>query len=630
MHISSSVAPLDDSNPRKKTTIRTWMTSIIVGLLVIGAAAALYTPTLHHGVVLDDRSYVMENPYLADATSFLYPLNLADFVASAPRLGLNDDIALNFITRPITYATFYWNRMAGGLDTAGYRIVNIAIHATNGVLVFALAVLLGRLESARRLIAPAIAALLFTVHPLMTESVTYITQRFESLSTMFGLLAVLIWFKGTLADESSLLRLLRPVAVMLTLAAMLSKEIGVTIPALIVLADWLCFGTPLVAALKRSVPQLLCLPLLPLMIAATSFIMHGQELSVETLVHITNDKAYPVSVAEYFLTEICVSVTYLRLLLLPTGLNFDADYRHVTSLGDIHLLLALAVIAVLFAGAWRLRRRWGAADGGVILFGLVWYFVALSPSSSFVPLPDAYAEHRSYLPAVGLFIALSVLIQRLLEQRAHKSWRVGWHALATIWIGALCYGTVLRNDVLRDDESIYRDVVEKSPKRWRAWNGLGTALARQKRIQEACICFEKAVGCPPAAELAFINLATCQLILKTPDQAAETCRQGLEIFPESPKLHHNYGMALFDIGQSDTAVAQFRLALESAPEMRQTNLCLAQIFYHAGKTRQALAHLRTAANTGPLTPQDQRLLDTLASAEVKTPGTTDFAETVAR
>ncbi len=130
-------APAADSKDRRKTH---WL----VLLLIVMAAFGIYLPALHHGVVLDDRQYLMENALLRTSDSFLYPLNFIEFVRNAQRIGLDPDIALNFIMRPVTYATFYWNRLAGGTDPAGYRMVNTLIHAVNGCLIFVILSLLIR------------------------------------------------------------------------------------------------------------------------------------------------------------------------------------------------------------------------------------------------------------------------------------------------------------------------------------------------------------------------------------------------------------------------------------------------------------------------------------------------------
>lgn len=613
-------APAESTIRRSRSRRR--VACVAVFVLIFAAAAGLYHQTLHHGVVLDDRSYVMENPYLEDAACFLYPLNFSAFANSAAKMGRQSDFALNFITRPVTYATFFWNRLAGGTETAGYRLVNIGIHAINGILVFALGLLLARggdwrtgtdEEEGRMIIPPALAALLFTVHPLMTESVTYITQRFESLATMFGLLAILVWFKSGTGEGGRPSGILRGASVLLTLAAMLSKETGFVIPLLIILADSLCFGRPFGRAIRRAFPLLVCMPLIPVMVMAVAFVQQGQQINLWQALNITNIGETMFSPVDYALTQVGVAVSYLRMLLLPVGQNFDADYPLVTSIFDLRFAISSMVVGGLFTLGWLLRRRWSDPHGNALLFGLAWYLVALAPSSSFVPLPDLYAEHRSYLPSVGVFLALSGLLSRLASARPGLPWRIGVRGVIAVWIGLLSIATIQRNKLMRSDETIYEDVVAKSPGKWRAWNGLGTAYGRQRRLDEAVDCFRRAASIKPTGFMAYVNLGTVLLMLRQPGQALEVCDEGLREFPANAKLHHNRGMALCALGRTREAVREFRIVLQRAPEFRESHLCLGKIFYELGPHQLALLHYRHARASGPLHALDETIYQKLVA-----------------
>lgn len=564
----------------------------------------------------------MENPYLEDAACFLYPLNFSAFANSAAKMGRQSDFALNFIARPVTYATFFWNRLAGGTETAGYRVVNIGIHTINGMLVFALGLLFARGRGwrpgtnegeGRMITPPAVAALLFTVHPLMTESVTYITQRFESLATMFGLLAMLAWFKSGTGEGGRPRGILRGASVLLTLAGMLSKETGFVIPLLIILADSVCFGRPLRSAVRRAYPHLLCLPLIPALVIAVAFVQHGQQINFWQALNITNIGETMFRPVDYALTQACVAVSYLRMLLLPVGQNFDADYPLVTSVFDVRFTASSLVAAGLFALGWLARRRWGDASGSAVLFGITWYFVALAPSSSFVPLPDLYAEHRSYLPSVGVFLALAGALSRLATTHPGRPWRIGARGAAAVWIGLLSVATIQRNKVMRSDETIYKDVVARSPGKWRAWNGLGTAYGRQGRLDEAVDCFRRAVSVKPTGFMAYVNLGTVSLMLRQPGQALDVCDEGLREFPANAKLHHNRGMALCALGRTREAVREFRIVLQRAPEFRESHLCLGKIFYELGPRQLALIHYRHARARGPLHALDEAIYQKLVA-----------------
>lgn len=588
-----------------------------VMIAIIAAGVGLYRHTLHFDIVLDDRSYVMENPFLKSASSFLYPLDFARFATSAARRGVDPDIAVNFITRPVTYATFYWNRLFGGTNPAGYRVVNIAIHIANGFLIFALTWMLSRDPGGharrRRLLVPSFAALLFVAHPLATESVTYVTQRFESLATMFYLGGLCAFFAAQTVTRPFLAWLLRTTSLFCIAAGMLSKETGFTAPVMLLLSGILCTAMPWRQLLKLAAPLLFLLPLVPLLVMAAAWAQNGMDFSVWSSLNITNVGPDWIPPHHYFFTQVCASLTYLRLILLPIGQNFDPDYPLVRSMGDASFVLSAITIAALLASAWLCHRRWARPYGSLVLTGVLWFFITLAPSSSIIPLPDLFAEHRSYLPSVGIFLALAALAGRASECLEGKRGIVWLRATAAVWIAALSAATLARNEVLRDDETIYRDALAKSPRKARVWNGLGCSLAWSGRLDESLNCFKKAGELQPSLSNAWKNLSSIHLMLGHFEKALKATDEGLLHDPMSPNLRLNRGVALAALGKLQEAEKSLKAALDVSPKFREAHLCLARLYAGSGAHAPALTHLRTAAGSAPLPPTDAQLLHKLES-----------------
>ena len=171
----------------------------LVGCILL-AVVLLYWRTLSFEFVFDDWSYVIENPLLMRFESFAYPLHFTEFATAGEREGFDPDLCLNFILRPVVYFSFFINHALGGFDAGGFRIVNIAIHAANASLVFLLVAHMAKVgprsderASESLPLGPFSAALLFAIHPLQIESVTYVSQRFESLATFFFLASCLTY-----------------------------------------------------------------------------------------------------------------------------------------------------------------------------------------------------------------------------------------------------------------------------------------------------------------------------------------------------------------------------------------------------------------------------------------------------
>ena len=521
---------------------------------------------------------------------------------------------MNFVLRPVSYATFYWNRTVHGMDTAGYRVVNIIIHTLNAILLWLLASRLLRSRGWAGHLGAAGAALLFTAHPVMTESVTYIAQRFESLATMFVLGSVLAWVVRQQAEASGGSRFgvlaLGIVSALSMLLAMLSKETGVVTPVLLVLVSWLALGERPVDALVSARGQLALLPLLPLLLAAVVFICNG-ELSTRTVLNITNHPSAPLEPLHYAVSEIPVWASYLGVLLWPSELRFDPLVAPVESVWEPRLWIGLAVCMAILFGGWLAWRRARAVGGGVVFLGVLWFFIALLPSSSIIPLPDLYAEHRSYLPSTGLFIALAVVLAHLWELAQRPAVRRVLTVTGIACMALLAAATWRRNDDLRDAVTLYRKVVDENPGHGRAWLILGSELARRGDREAAVEAFEHSITCPNPPVHAFINQGTVLMKIGRTASALKTSMRGLEAYPDSPKLQHNAGVAHLLTGNVAEAERFLVRALQLAPAHWKTALPLAALYYRSQRPMEALSLLEQADRMRPLPEPEARMLDEL-------------------
>ena len=594
-------APLCTHKTSDATTRRSWGVALAI-MLLTALPLLLYGHTLRFETVLDDDAYVFSNPYLRDASSFLFALDFQSFVQRCIQWGVSADIALNFVTRPVTYFTFYLNRLLSGDDTSSYRVLNIAIHMGNGLLLFAL---IRRLlqRDAFSLLAAASAALLFAVHPLATESVTYITQRFESLATFFCLLALILHLQAHSATSPGRGRLLGAAALLSTLLSMLSKETGVVTPILLVLINLLHLHDRPWAALRRSAAHLALLPLIPLLIVATHWTQTSGNMSAASLLNITNQSVNPYTLGEYLLTQVCAWMSYLKLLALPIGQNFDHVYPLISSPLDLRFIAALLITTGLIAGAWMNFRRQSGKSAAVILLGVLWYFISLLPSSSIVPLPDLFSEHRCYLPSVGYFLALAVGIRLLLQFASRISEaRVILSAVGSLAILVLSFSTLLRNEVLRNRESLWTDALAKGSNTARVWKGLGIVHYNSGRIDESARCFERALESSPDDEESWLNLCTLYIKSARVEKALKTTSRALRNKPLAVQLIHLRGIALIMAGRVDESLDLWNMILRSYPDYRAAHLSIAEALAQIGHEERALHHLRQAEQSGPLQP----------------------------
>ena len=599
-HTLMSDLPSNHEAPAN-TSRRTWSMALAI-TLIVALPWLIYGHTLRFGTVLDDDTYVFNNPYLRDASSFLYLLDIKGFVHRCLQWGVGTDLALNFITRPVTYLTFYFNHLVGGDDTTTYRLLNIAIHMGNGLLLFCFIRRLIRRDSFS-LLAAATAGLLFIAHPLATESVTYITQRFESLATFFCLLALLLHVRARSASSVLQRRTLAAAAIVATALSMLSKETGVVTPVLMVLLDCLHFQDRLPAALRRAAGSLALLPMVPLLIVSAHWAQETAPLTVSNLLNITNHGIHPYPLSAYLLTQVSAWISYLRLLVLPIGQNFDHAYPLITSPLDARFIIAFLITVSLIAGAWLYFRRQSKKSGAIVLFGMLWYFISLLPSSSIVPLPDLFAEHRCYLPSVGIFFVLAAGLHRLLNfSSGLLEGRVMLYSLSSLSILLLSISTLLRNEVLRNRETLWKDALAKGSNTARVWKGLGIVNCYSDKIDEAARCFERALEVDSDDVEAWLNLCTLYIKTVQAEKALEASERGLRAMPRSVQMVQLRGTAMVMAGRVQEGLNHWEMILKAYPNFRPAHLSMAEVLAQIGHEERAMHHLHLAEQSGELDP----------------------------
>jgi len=360
----------------------------IIAVIVLIAYSNTFTASFH----FDDTNSIEENALIKRVTT-------------------DNIIAILRGVRPVVYLSLMLNYQLSGLHVVGWHIFNIAFHIANSFFVYLLiSWTLGlkqfekkHADKAKRM--ALFAALLFAVHPIQTEAVTYIISRTELLATFFYLAAFLLFIRGT--QERKPLYYLG--VLFSALLSMGSKEWAVTLPAMLMLYDYMFLS-------ERNVKNVLShwkayvLSALPWVIIAHSLNLtsSGSNASLGFNL-VTTSGITPVT---YLLTSFNVLWTYVRLLILPINQNLDYDYPIAKTLFEFPTFLSLlghfVVVGVSF---WLYKKR-----GWLLIpFGVAWFYIALSPVQSFVPIIDVIFEHRLYMPSIGFFLVFVVAYESLFE-----------------------------------------------------------------------------------------------------------------------------------------------------------------------------------------------------------------------
>jgi protein O-mannosyl-transferase len=489
---------------RKKTTPRgrpaphirsRWISVIVLSAIALGAYG-LYS--FHAPLVFDDLQTIQRN--------------------TSVRFG---EFYWNLLSaRSVLYLTFTLNYILSGQEVWSYHVVNFLLHLVNGLFIFLLGErifgLVG-LDALRSRQYATLAAAFFLVHPVQTESVTYISSRSELLSTFFYLIGLLIYAFWPKEKIGFLCSLAVAVPYFFGLG---SKETVITLAATIFLYDLLFlskadFRVLLTRWRFYAIYILGCTAAIYYLLTIALRGTVGSSVSVN------------LSSWHYFLTELRVIVRYVQLVFLPVGLNLDHYFRPSNGALEPAVIASFAFLVGLAWLGWWLRRR-----APVFSFSIFWFFITLAPTSSVVSIIDVIFDHRLYLPLVGVSLSFPFFVDFVREKLGQRfsisgtTWRY-----ATVVLLVLVVWTNERNYVWSNEVRLFTDVVEKSPEKERPYNALAWAYYKQGEFNNAIKVLNDGLQRLPEKMSAFSDMLG-NLYLKTGqyDRAVELFKKTTESF----------------------------------------------------------------------------------------------------
>ncbi len=527
--------------------------------------------------IFDDLHTIVTNPHIRH----LWPLT--DTIVAPPEGGLAG--------RPLISLSLALNFAFGGLRVWGYHAVNLAIHLAAGLALFGVirrTLLTDRLrarygESSAWLAWTA--ALIWVVHPLHTESVTYIIQRSESFMGLCYVLTLYCVVRGATARRPRRWYL---AAVSCSALGMASKAVMATAPAVVLLYDRVF----LAGTFRRAWSQRRSLYL---GLAATWGLLAVLLVHASRIPHPTVGFGFTViSPIEYARSQPGVLVHYLRLALWPSTLCLDYYWPVARSLGEA-LLPTGIIAALLWLTGWAWRRRPAVGFLGVVFFGI------LAPTSSVIPILDLAFEHRMYLPLAPIVLLAVIggweLLRRVpVPPAAHRCLAAG---LVAVVAGAFGTLTLQRNEVYRSELSIWNDVVAKRPGNPRAHSNLAVILGRLGRLDEAVAHCAEALRIQSDYAMAINNMGTILARQGKRDDALRYYAKAIDLQAGFAQPHNNIGLELLKQGRIDEAAAHFADALRLQPDYVEAHDNLGVAFASQGKLDEAISHHLEAIRLRP-------------------------------
>jgi len=496
--------------------------------------------------------------------------------------------------RFLIYATFWLNHKLSGFQLADWHATNLAIHLGAGLLLYGVlrrtfgsAPLAARYGRAAAGLA-ATAAGFWLVHPLQTQSVTYLVQRSESLTGLFYLLTLYCVVRGA-GTEGARARAWYGGAVLACMLGLGCKEIMVTAPVMVLLYDWVFLSDGSVRRLLRK-RWLLHLA----MAASWLWLLWLFRRTPAEYTSTSGGFAYGrVSPIAYAMTQFQVIPHYFRLALWPHPLCFDYAWLPVRGLREIWPQV-LALSGVGLSVLWALVRMPPVGFAGM------WFFVVLVPTSSIMPIADLAVEHRMYLPLASVVACGAVGGYELLGRMRLARLRL---ALAAAVCLVLIAATLRRNQVYRSEKGLWLDVVAKRSRNARAYCNVGSCLASDEGdFMGALPYFKQAVRISPEFGPAHNSLGRALIELGQFERGLTACRHALELgLPrrEQARAHYNIGLGLERLNRREQAMAQYRRAIEVYPYMITAYARLGSVLAGSGRVREAEKFYRAALAKAP-------------------------------
>ncbi len=495
--------------------------------------------------------------------------------------------------RPLVLFSLSLNYAVSGFNAWSYHLLNLLVHLGAASLLFDLI--------RRSLLLPVsgprwkphatelafAAALIWTVHPIQAQSVTYIIQRAESMMGFFYLLTLYGLLRSTTAAHSGRWKLLSVIACFLGMA---TKPVMVTAPLLTLVYDkiFLAGSWKTVWEKRRSYYGLL----------AGSWFFLGLLLFFGRNEFLANagysyDK---LTWLEYARTQPEVLLHYLKIIVWPRGLVLDYGWPVAHDWKQI-LLATLAV-----GGLLAVTLRWLQKKPVLGFLGL-WFFLILAPTSSIIPIADLAFDHRLYLPMAAMVLLLVLTAAAVLQKTPtslvpHRR-IVGWIILLSVVTG-FSIMTISRNQLYQNEVLLWQDVLAKRPPTARAYSNLSSGLLRLKRYDEGIAAEKKSLELDPQQqETALMNIGYALLQKQEFKEAEQTYQQLLQVEPDFARGHLNLGDTLIGQGRFSEAVAHYRTCLSLDPRMDTAYVRLGFILQRQQKEAEAMALYQKALQINP-------------------------------
>ncbi|MBF0518445.1 MAG: tetratricopeptide repeat protein [Nitrospirae bacterium] len=550
--------------------------------------------------------------------------------------------------------SFLLNYKLNYLSVKGYHVFNIIIHVINGLLIYSLISLISKIEANEKNYGSChnntlafFISLIFITHPIELFAVTYVVQRAASMAAMFYLLTLIFYVKFRISQSTALgTKKFYALSLLFTVMAAKTKEITITLPVMLAMCEFVFFDGSIKKRLAFVLPFFLMIPLIIIQVNAVGVDLVFSEPQSKIYAHSSVSGAIAKSPLiasnrwEYLFTQFKVITTYLRMLFYPQNLTLIHYFTVSKTFFEPKVILSFLLLLTLFSfGAYFvfIDNKKSKLTG----FGLIWFFVTISPQSSIVPIQGwMIFEYRAYLASVGIYIAVIVTVFELLKTHYrivymlmlslfilltiltynnNKIWITEismWernvkveplHPVPHINLGSAYFAAK------RYDAAIaqFKLAIDLSPNTAEAYNDLGLVYERKGLFKEALEKFKYAMSLDRSYASPVVNLGMMYMTRGMNEQALEEFKAALEINRSNPGAHINLGALYAKMGQKEKAIEEFKRVIVTNPNIVEPYVNLAALYAEQGLSALAEDNLKKAMKVDPYFSDTYNIMGTI-------------------
>lgn len=576
---------------------------VIIPILLTCATIITYYPSLHYNFQFDDIANIQKHFFIRYHTF--------------SKLFFSGSRWISYWLNALHYSI-------GKFDPFSFRMGNLIIHSVNGILIFFFILCaLAHCQSTpffkrNASIIAMLTSMLFLLHPVQTQTVSYVIQgQLEGLACMF-IVAMALTFLHFCYNACKIKRSIL-FALLIALAAIScgTKEIAFISPFLIICVDWffVAHGSWKSFKTRLWIHALLFFVITSIYVyfLKPEFFMNilGLKMSAKNNIGniITQQPSQEIGPWIFLISQFKVILHYIWIFIWPFNISVEYDWVLVRSFFSWDCFLPFVTLIALGASIIRILLNQPTQP---LCFGAFWFFICIAPRSSIIPSPELLVDYKTYTASIGwLFIIASVLVagiqhathKLIVEKNSMRNHQTQL-LLASLLIMPLCFFTWQRNLVWSSGERFWRAIIEASPWKARAYNNYGVELSQNlQRYQEAIPYFKKSAQMDPHYPDPYNNLAVCYSYLNQIDKAIESLQQGLRINKAYPQGHNNLGSFYLQQGKYQEAEQCFKTALQLSPNYGKAYFNLGRLHATLGNQKESLEYFKKACTIADLDNQ---------------------------